>query len=309
MRTDIHRPSAINPEEYEFVAFEYMKIENLGDCAAVQQNRAVIKAHMQRTGGTYSGHQHGGNCHICGASALYTVLFYHSASNSYIRTGQDCAEKLEMSFGDANAFRNAVRHAAGITKGKRLAIAKWTEAGLARAYELREERNTLPAIEGLALQPEDFVSREREQAAWAEARERDRRWQHVDKLTEMIRTTEMYGTLSERMIGFAKQLIDKHDRYGVIVEERQAEKAAAAPCPSGRVTITGTIVKVEERESDFGLVTKMLVKAAEGFMVWGTLPAGAPAERGAVITFKATVTPSNDDPKFGFASRPKFAAA
>ncbi len=53
---------------------------------------------------------------------------------------------------------------------------------------------------------------------------------------------------------------------------------------------------------------KMIVKAAESLMVWSTLPAGAPSERGASITFKATIKPSTTDPKFGFASRPHFAA-
>jgi hypothetical protein len=309
MRNDTHRPSVINPSEYEFVAFEHVKIEGIGDAQYALAQRIRIQAHMKQTGGTYSRHEHGGNCHICGADCIYTVLFYHSLTNSYIRTGGDCAEKLDMAYGDFDAFKQAARHENHIAKGKRAGIAAWTAAGLARAYELIAERNALPAIVGLALTPDDFISREREDAAWAEARERNRRWANVDKLAEMIRTTEQYGTLSEKMTVFAKSLIAKHDAYAVTQAERAAEKEAAAPCPSGRVTITGTIVKVEERESQWGLTTKMLVKAAEGFMVWSTLPSGAPAERGAAITFKATIKPSPDDPKFGFASRPIFAAA
>jgi hypothetical protein len=307
MRNDTHRPSVINPSDYEFVAFEYIKTDgDMGACQFLMQERATIAAHMAKTSGTYSQHEHGGSCHICGAGAVYTILFYHSLTNSYIRTGGDCADKLEMRFGDLDAFKKNARLAAGVSKGKRAAAAKWTEAGLARAYALRDERNTLPAIVGLALQPEDFVSEERERAAWIEARERDRRWVNADKLAEMIRTTEMYGTLSEKMVIYAAKLIDKHDAYAVVQAERAVEKEAAAPCPTGRVEITGVIVKVDERESQWGIVTKMLVKAAEGFMVWSTLPSGAPCERGASITFKATVKPSPDDPKFGFASRPIF---
>jgi hypothetical protein len=160
---------------------------------------------------------------------------------------------------------------------------------------------------GLALTPDDFISREREDAAWAEARERNKRWANVDKLTDMLRTTEMYGTLSEKMVSAAKWMMTKHDEYAVIQAERAVEREAAAPCPAGRVTITGTIIKVEERESQWGLVTKMLVKAAEGYMVWCSVPAGAAGNRGADITFKATVKPSPTDPKFGFGSRPTMA--
>src|SRR5215469_17049189 len=104
-RTDIHRPSAIVPDDYEFVAFEHIKIESFGECEYVLQQRRLIQQHMERTGATYSAHEHGGNCMICGnVMATYTILFYHAKTNSYVRAGQDCAQKLEMSYGDFNKF-------------------------------------------------------------------------------------------------------------------------------------------------------------------------------------------------------------
>ena len=88
-RTDTHRPSAIIPDDYEFVACECTKIEGLGDCLFIQQQREMIKAHMTRTGGTYSRHEHGGNCHICGSvNLIYSILYFHAPSNSYIRLGK-----------------------------------------------------------------------------------------------------------------------------------------------------------------------------------------------------------------------------
>ncbi|MCP4994759.1 MAG: hypothetical protein GY934_13410 [Gammaproteobacteria bacterium] len=68
-RRDIHRPSAINVEDYEFVALECIKIEFFGDCEL---------ARRERTGGKWSSHAHGGNCHICGAWMGYSVAFYHA---------------------------------------------------------------------------------------------------------------------------------------------------------------------------------------------------------------------------------------
>lgn len=99
MRTDIHRPSAINPAEYEYVGPEHIKIEGFGDCAYVLEMRRRIQEHMTRTGGTYAHVETTGNCQVCGSvNMIYSVLFYHRPSNTYIRTGQDCADKLDMGY-------------------------------------------------------------------------------------------------------------------------------------------------------------------------------------------------------------------
>ena len=63
---------------------------------------------------------------------------------------------------------------------------------------------------------------------------------------------------------------------------------------------------MQERESQFGITWKMLVKLAGGSKVWCTVPAGSEATRGDVITFKATFEVSKDDPSFAFGSRPTF---
>ena len=97
-RTDAHRPSVINPAEYEYVAQELIPIgrytgDILADCDFLQSERLRIRRHMERTGGTYSQHFHGGHCKVCGnANAIYTVLFYHDNTNNYVRIGSDCAE-------------------------------------------------------------------------------------------------------------------------------------------------------------------------------------------------------------------------
>jgi hypothetical protein len=46
------------------------------------------------------------------------------------------------------------------------------------------------------------------------------------------------------------------------------------------------------------------VKATEGYIVWVTVPSGMEALRGALVSFKATLTPSDTDAKFAFAKRP-----
>ena len=114
--------------------------------------------------------------------------------------------------------------------------------------------------------------------------------------------------------------------------ERAAERAAAEDCPTGRVQVSGVVIKTEVRDSQFGAQYKMTVKTDGGWVAWGSIPSDLqlieetiehPAdehgdawtetrqralERGERVTFTATVSPSSTDPKFGFYKRPANAA-
>jgi len=106
-RTDIHRPSAIVPADYDFIGFNYLPTDrDLSGIFPAFNDRALIRAHMQRTGGTWSGHEHAGNCHICGAHCIYTATFHHRPTNVYIRCGLTCTDGLEMDSGAGERFRN-----------------------------------------------------------------------------------------------------------------------------------------------------------------------------------------------------------
>jgi hypothetical protein len=87
-----------------------------------------------------------------------------------------------------------------------------------------------------------------------------------------------------------------------------AERAASADVPEGRHVVTGTILRLRSEDNPFAYnqsVTKVLVQDETGFKVWGTLPSALwDAETGEHITFTASLTPSNDDVKFGFFKRP-----
>ncbi len=272
MRTDEHRPSAINPADYEFVACEYIKIEDFGSAQFLQEERAKIRAHMTRTGGTYSHHEHGGNCMICGSvNAVYTMLFYHAKSNSYVRTGSDCAAKIEMSgLEEMNRFRAAVKNAIEAKAGKKKAEAILTEAGLSEAWTIYEAGNV-----------KEYEER---------------------TISSIVGKLVAYGSISENAEKFVRDLLAKiPTRESRKEAERQAH-ANAAECPEGRIQIVGEVLATKVQDSDFGSVVKMLVRAETGFKVWGTCPAGI--SRGMKISFKATVTRSNDDEKFGFFKRP-----
>jgi hypothetical protein len=273
-RTDIHRPSAIDVNEYEYVAFEYIKTEDLGDCGFLKSERAIIKAHMDRTGGTYSRHEHGGNCHICGAHAIYTVLFYHELTNTYIRTGQDCAEKLEFAIGgDMNAFRTALKDALELQAGKRKALAVLTEAGHEAAWPI------YTANEYQVGGKEETI---------------------IDIVGKLVR----YGSVSEKSINYLGSLLYQIANRATIEAERKAQTDAAAPVPSGRIVIEGIVLTTRVDDTPYGTVTKMLVQHDTGWKVWGSKPSSLNVTRGARIRFTATVEASPTDLKFGFYSRP-----
>jgi hypothetical protein len=254
--------------------------------------RERIAAHMKLTGGTYSPHTHGGNCMVCGSvNAIYTVLFHHTPTNTYVRMGQDCAIKCDMG-GDFknNAFRAAVDDARKAHAGKAKARAILGDNGVNRAWDVF----TAPAPEFGKEPYEEFTVRD-----------------IVGKLVQ-------YGSISENAMRFLKNLVNRIEHRAEIQAARDRQRLqdamTAADCPSGRVDIEGVILSTRVVASDFGDVTKVLVKADSGFKVWGTLPRMYKMEgtrateifpgKGDRVSFRATVTPKADDSKFGFYSRP-----
>ena len=85
------------------------------------------------------------------------------------------------------------------------------------------------------------------------------------------------------------------------------EKANAEPVPvtDERIQFTGEVIKTTFKDYVLpnGMQTssqKCTVKDDRGFVVWG----GDVGEKGDRVTFMATVTVSDKDPKFGFFKRP-----
>jgi hypothetical protein len=276
MRTDIHRPSQIEPADYDFVAFECLKIEDFGDAQFLAAERARIRAHMGRTGGTYSHHEHGGNCHICGSvNVIYTALFYHKPSNVYVRTGLNCADKLDC--GEVERFRREVRTALEQRAGKNKAKALLDLHGLAAAWSIYTDQE-------------------------ADGREET-------TLRDIVGRLVKYGSISDKQMAFVGRLLDTIARRAEIAAQRAAEAETAAPVPVSdkRMTVRGKVLSIRVPDYNRGECgpVRMLVQHADGWKVWGSLPiALADIERGTEVEFDAAVKPSDKDTKFGFFSRP-----
>lgn len=87
--------------------------------------------------------------------------------------------------------------------------------------------------------------------------------------------------------------------------ERAEQRESAEDAPEGRVTITGTVLSVKVKETNFGSRLVMTVRDDRGFLVWGTVPASLDeVENGSKVKFVAALTRSDKDAKFAFFKRP-----
>jgi hypothetical protein len=284
MRTDAHRPSVINPADYEWVAWEIIEGYFDGDQSALwimQEERRRITDHMRATGGHYSMHDHGGNCGVCGSvNAIYTVLFWHRPSNTYVRMGQDCAMKCEVAFndGDFNAFKTKCKNALDLIKGKRKAEAILKNAGFDEA-------------------PWDmYINGDKYENCY-----------ETRTICDVINSIVKYGNILERQVNYVKNLLHKYLNRDAILRQREAEKEMAKPVPitDSRIEINGEIIKIAPSEGIYGGL-KMTIKTACGWIAWGSVPrSNIDLQRGMRVKFVASITPSEKDCKFGFFKRPK----
>lgn len=282
MRKDIHRPGAINPGEYQFVGIWYdpQHIETVGGSQLMEQERENIRQFMEEHGARWANHEHGGTCQCCGAHALYLAAFYHEPHNEVIRVGQDCAHKLHMGCEDAfNAARRKVASAKEYATGKARARLQLEEKGLLNAWTLWEAKSRVDS--------------------------------DTEIVVDMVGKLISYGNLSDKQWEFLKRLLHRIENREDLEAQRAAEKAAAQDCPEGRLDIVGTVLttKTVDEDGPYGPQFKMLIKAPEGYTLWGTVPAGLQPERGQEVAFRATVKPSEKDPKHGYYSRPKVCKA
>jgi hypothetical protein len=280
-RNDIHCPSQIDPQAYQFVAFEFIPT-NTGDLGAIfflQQQRELIREHMARTGGTYSGHEHGGNCMVCGnVLAIYTVLFYHADSNSYVRMGDICAQKVEMAYDNSafNRFKDTINGARKAKAGKNKAMVTLMDAGFGAAWDLYEVRDT------------QYVNFKYEE----------------NTICDIVGKLVQYGSISEKQMAFIGRLLDTLKTRDERLAARRAKEDAAAPVPETdeRIKIVGTVVFTFYAEDAMFPGPRMIVETVDGWSVTGT-NSGAYV-KGQKLQFMARVVVSKTNSKKGYFKRP-----
>jgi len=259
-RTDIHRPAAIVPADYDFVAVKYLG-SNFRTHLEIGSDRNVINAHMERTGGWYSMHEHGGTCHVCGAGALYLAVYHHPKTNSYICVGEDCADKLDMYDVDAFApVRRAVKDAKEYAAGKAKAELLLTERGLQAALTIDH-----------------------------------------DIVKDLVSKLQKYGDLSDKQWAFLTKLVEEAPLRAARAAERAAERAAQAAVSQHVGTIGDrrdfilTVAFVTGFNTAFGFMNVIGMRDEQGnlYIYKGSAmiynAERKDAAKGDTLTFKATI--------------------
>lgn len=305
-RTDVHRPSAIQPEDYQFVVVRCREDEEMGGAAYRVQE---FNAHREITGGVFSNHDHGGNCDVCGAWCIDYAIFYHVPSNKYIKAGLDCSEKIEM--GHADDFRR-------VAEMRRAAVRR--EKAAAAALEYLAEHN-LDTIAEALFADDSFgqVIRADDPFVWINQvvglegitltnSEHNRLMGQMGTLVDLIRSLVRWGSWSNRQLALAHKLAENIMNAKAVIVDRREQEAAMIDAPEGKVEITGKVVSTKWVEGPYNDTLKMLVIDDRNFKVWSTVPAAIDPEVGQKVRFTATLTRSDKDASFAFAKRPSKAS-
>ena len=263
-RTDVHRPSAINTNDYAYVAIEYMKVEDIGAIEILIAERERFQAHQEKTGAQWSTHQHGGNCHVCGAHCVYTFIFHHLPTNTYIRTGSTCVDKMDCDCGDAfrvlERVKKGVADAREFKAGKTKAKLLLEDEGFGRAWELYQLSCSTNKVELAASQKNELCDmglvefKMEKLTCWHCDGYGGRNFRHEDGTTEFqkcehgcddgTRTVNVasyvwpfetlidivgklvkWGSISEKQMAFVGKLAEQCDGYKAKQAAYEAKKA------------------------------------------------------------------------------------
>lgn len=301
MRTDIHRPSVIVPADYRFVEYEYLGPD---DPECLIARREYIAHHMSVTGGTYSSHAHGGNCHVCGAHCMYTALFHHVPTNVYVRTGLDCASNFAIDSGEGEMFRRQVRDALDAIAGKRKARALFDEAGIPAASGYIDCPYRTELTEPILDDDGEWTGRHTHVDYHVK-----REAQTHNTIRDIVHSVVKYGNLSEAKAKYLRHLLNYlTNELPAKVAKYEAKQAARLDVPTGKLTVTGKVVSIKWKDGYTRWdpqVKKAVIESADGWRVYGTVPAALlDCVKGDVVEFNATVERSDDDRHFGFYKRP-----
>lgn len=310
-RQDIHSPARFVPSDYRVIDYLDGKAPNYGDIflawshdvgaekasELVAQIRAAYEARIfehfpdWRTGGEDHTSIH--QCNHCGAHIRWIVVVEHIPTGKKLAIGNDCADnKLDL---DYDAYRAKYIQ----TKASREAAILANKLEKAKFIE-----DNADVIDFLTNYTGNF----------------DFALSLKDQLANR-------GLLSEKQVDAARRLAAKEAEFQAKrAARRAAETADAADFPTGRATVTGEVVSVKLKESQFGDSFKWLVKTDDGNKVWGTIPTSVlEAARwaryderfnegelycyqqhlvGKTVKFTATFEVSADDNHFGFYKRP-----
>jgi len=288
VRDDVHSPKNLIPENYEFVGVRLFHDE-------IPDDRNFIMEHMKRTGGKFSTHEHGGFCDVCGnPNVLNYAVFYHKPTNTYIKTGLECADTIST-FASA-ALHNAIQE----VNRKKYLETRQKKAEARRKY-IKDE--FLISLKGTVLEPytsllENPPSNETYEQA---------------TLRNILANGARYGSLTSRQWAYAEKIV-KSIEASTLQTVQEESKTPSAEIVEGKYEIIGKIISIKYKNIEETPYPgyRMLVEDAEGRKYYGSVPAILLESVEAVeslidreVVLSVTVTRSPKDPCFGFFKRPR----
>jgi hypothetical protein len=270
-RTDVHSPSNLVTEDYEFVGCGNHATAELDSWSPMPAiNRMIEQGY--RFNDVHGGH----HCSHCGSFLVYYAVLAHRPSKTMIHVGETCLDnRFELATSEFHRLR------------------KQAKLNRERAA-LREKRAT-------------FLDQSDNQAlyAWAKEQPAYRNDSYCDEESfeaKFVRFIDKYGDASDKFVASIRR---SRDRQAEWAAKRAEEAKTAKPVIEGRTRVRGEVLSAKGKDTPYGWTLKLLIKDEGGFKVYGNAPSAIDSvERGDVVEFVATVKASDDDPTFGFYSRP-----
>lgn len=277
-RTDIHRPTEMDPADYEYVATGYNHIDGMPGWVATMGDYGLqlsrwIAATDRLDRGTFQ-------CHHCGARMNYFAILRHLPTGDAVVVGETCLDnRFELeSKAEFTRLRKTAqlgREQQRIKTAARECLASLEHRSVAAILE----RDVDLAAVGFSGSGAEFVA-------------------------DVRRKLWKYGSISPNQAAAVGRVLAQ-----AIAPIRPPEpEPTMVDAPSGRVTIQGKAVHFKEQYSDYGVTVKMMViVTVDGgqWKGWVSVPSSiSEVERGDTVELTAAWTPSNDDASFAFGSRP-----
>jgi hypothetical protein len=274
-RTDIHRPTALIPEDYDFRGVIDLQA---GDLDLYARSAASALRHQLFTveGRNHASVHCHGQCDHCGASIRYAAYMVHRPTGKIITVGETC---LDNRFERSSAEFHALRKAAELDRAEQR-IRKAREAFLAAN----------PSMAVLVDLPENA--------------------HHI--LHDLAGKLRRYGSLSERQVMLAHKLLRESEQRNQ-EQAREVATVPIPDAMIGKVTIEAVVIGTKWQDGQYGSQFKALLTVQVNggqFKVWSTVPQAQRSGenlKGLKVRWTGTLTRSDRDPAFGILKRPTVA--
>lgn len=269
-RTDVHRPSVFQPEDYDF---SHCGTYSSDDFLADVRRDAAQMMKIRRSEGWKADYE-SGRCSHCGTAITHYAIMLHVPSHTMIQIGETCLNgRFEMATAE---FQNWRKMRAG--NRAKAAKAEKLEAFLAANPRMR----ALLDYDG----DNDFLS------------------SLAEKLTSYAELSDRQVEAAE------KALTRDRERAEARAAEAAATAHLAPLTAGKRtITGTLIHTKWQDSPFGYGASgsLKGLIQDDEGYKFWGTIPTAFQGDKGDTISITATIEPKEGEPTFAFYKRPRLA--